>query len=150
LSGGPLAKALLLARDLYNTPIMATVPQLPVSFQLSYENFESYPQNLVYKTTYTAVLKAYAARLEEASSTIFTEKDEDADVPFRDFRGQGKFSHYCSMSSRLISGAAFERRNILKDAKLKEWIGDNSSIDPLTSTRTGALATKTDPKCRFM
>lgn len=79
------------------------------------------------------MLRAYAARLEEASATIFIEKDEDADVPFRDFRGQ-----------------SFERRNILKDAKLKEWIGDQSSIDPLTSTRTGTLATKTDPKCRFI
>ncbi|KFY80124.1 hypothetical protein V499_01013 [Pseudogymnoascus sp. VKM F-103] len=105
-------------------------PALPDSFKLSYEDFESYPHNLIYRTACTAVLKAYESRLKEASSALFIGEDgEDgaADIPF-----------------------PFERRNIFNDSKLKDWIGDQSSIDPLVATLTGELATKSDPKCRFI
>lgn len=78
---------------------MATVPPLSDPFKLSYGDFESYPHNLIYRAACTAVLKAYEARLDEASPSLFIEEDEQADVPFRDFRGeagQGKFSHSSS------------------------------------------------------
>lgn len=133
-------------------------PALPDNFKLSYEDFESYPHNLMYRTACTAVVKAYEARLDEvspkasskASSTLFIGEDEAADIPFRDFRGRGKFSHLYLKFSALTPFAAFERRNIFNDSKLKDWIGDQSSIDPLVATLTGELATKPDPKCRFM
>lgn len=128
-------------------------PALPDTFKLSYEDFESYPHNLIYRTSCTAVLKAYQSRLKEASSALFIGEDgEDgaADIPFRDFRGRGKFSHLYLKFSVLTPCAAFERRNIFNDSKLKDWIGDQSSIDPLVTTLTGELATKSDPKCRFM
>lgn len=71
-------------------------PALPDPFKLSYGDFESYPHNLIYRTTCTAELKAYEARLDEASPTLFIGEDEAADVPFRDFRERSKFSHSSS------------------------------------------------------
>jgi hypothetical protein len=45
---------------------------------------------------------------------------------------------------------AFQKKKVLDDSGLKEWLGDRSTLDPLTSTPIGDLATKRDPKCRFM
>ncbi|OBT72284.1 hypothetical protein VF21_07970 [Pseudogymnoascus sp. 05NY08] len=121
---------------------MVATPPLPVSFQRSYGDFESYPNNLIYRTSCTAVSKAYKARLDEldeASLKLFIETDENADVPFLDFRGLCKFSHF------------FEKRHICNDSKLKEWIGDRLSIDPLATTRTEELTTQPNPQCcRFI
>lgn len=67
-------------------------PALPDSFKLSYEDFESYPHNLIYRTACTAVLKAYESKLKEASQSLFIREageDGPADIPFRDFRGRG-------------------------------------------------------------
>jgi hypothetical protein len=52
-------------------------------------------------------------------------------------------------TSVLIS-IAFERKKVLDETSLKEWLGDRSTIDPLTSTPVGESATRRDPKCRFM
>ncbi|KFY09750.1 hypothetical protein V492_05364 [Pseudogymnoascus sp. VKM F-4246] len=106
---------------------MSTVPTLPEPFKVSYEDFQSYPNNLIYKPTCEKILEEYKRRLDEASSRLFIGEDEDAYVPFH-----------------------MEKCNIFTDSELKNWIGDQSSIDPLTAMRTGALATKTDPKCRFI
>lgn len=46
--------------------------------------------------------------------------------------------------------AAFERETVAKDVELKQRLGDHSTIDPLTLRPVGAVATKRDPKCRFM
>lgn len=88
------------ARSLNSTalPAMVEALKLPASFQLSYEEFESYPQNLIFRTPCTAISKAYKAKLDElneVSLKLFIEKDEVADVPFLDFRGLSKSSH-CS------------------------------------------------------
>jgi hypothetical protein len=50
----------------------------------------------------------------------------------------------------MLTGKAFERKKILDETALKNWLGDRSTIDPLTSTPVGELATRKDPKCRFM
>lgn len=65
--------------------------QLPDSFQRSYENFECYPQNLVQQTSYIGVLRAYTTRLDNAAPKLFTKKDAEIFVPFRDLlpTGQG-------------------------------------------------------------
>lgn len=126
---------------------------ISVPFQLSYEEFEDYPHNLIYRPSCTAISKAYKARLDEldvASLKLFIEDDEVADVPFRDFIGPGKLSRCPPKTYVLTSRVAFERRNIFNDSKLKDWIGDKSSTDPLETTDPAELATKPDPKCRFM
>lgn len=133
------------------------VPELPDPFKLSYRDFESYPRNLIYRTTCMAEIKAYEARLDEASPTLFIREneaadgeDKAADVRFRDFGERGKYSHSPFSGSALTPCAAFAKHKIFNDPKLKDWIGDQSSIDPLVATLTGPLATKPDPKCRFM
>lgn len=135
-------------------PAMAVAPPLPVSFQLSYEGFESYPYNLIYRTTCMAINKAYKTRLDELDEALlklFIEKDEAADVPFLDFRGLGKFSHCPAPTIYLLTVfTVFENRHICNDSKLKEWMEGRSSIDPLVTTRTRELVTQPDPKCRFM
>ncbi|OCK89415.1 uncharacterized protein K441DRAFT_644795 [Cenococcum geophilum 1.58] len=108
--------------------------QLPADFQFSYENSVSYPQNLVYRASYLGALQAYTSRLDTAVPKLLVEKDTDADVPFRDFRPTGQ-------------GAPFKKQNILSDAALKEWLGDQSTTDP---NSPGSVATKVDPKCRFI
>lgn len=66
--------------------------QLTDSFQHSYENFESYPHELVYQSSYLSTTQAHKARLEDHADRLFTTKDEDINIPFRDLlpTGQGK------------------------------------------------------------
>ncbi|KAL9021295.1 MAG: hypothetical protein Q9185_001500 [Variospora sp. 1 TL-2023] len=108
---------------------------IPNSFQRSYEDFESYPRNIIQKNLYSGALEAYAARLDTAEPNLLTKPEAELYVPFRDLYPlcQGPKTH-----------------NILSDDALRKWLGDRSSIDPLTSTRNGAIATKTDPICRFI
>lgn len=112
---------------------MASALQIPHTFKTSYEEFESYPRNLIQQISYPAALIAYATRLEDASPTLFVHNEQDILVPFREF-----------------SGHSWERRNISGDVKLKDKLGDQSTVDPITSTRVGELATKRDPTCRFI
>ncbi|KAL8652195.1 MAG: hypothetical protein Q9210_002830 [Variospora velana] len=79
--------------------------------------------------------QAYAARLDTAEPNLLTKPEAELYVPFRDLYPacQGPKTH-----------------NILSDDVLRKWLGDQSSIDPLTSTRNGAIATKADPICRFI
>ncbi|KFY48912.1 hypothetical protein V495_00927 [Pseudogymnoascus sp. VKM F-4514 (FW-929)] len=112
---------------------MATAHTLPDSFELSCAGFESYPQNLVYKTTCKAVLTAFEDRLNEESLRLFIKEGEVAVVYFRDFGDR-----------------TFRRQRIANDSELKEYIKDQSLSDPLETARTGDLAAKPDPKCRFI
>ena len=70
-----------------------TTPPVPTEFEDSYSNFESYPTNLIYRTTYNSALEGYRSRLESISPTLCI-KVEDIefngtpgylDVGFRDF-----------------------------------------------------------------
>ncbi|KAL9609994.1 MAG: hypothetical protein Q9167_005267 [Letrouitia subvulpina] len=103
--------------------------QLPAAFANSYQEFASYPENVVHKSTYIGGLRRYRIRLDEVQSKLFTPKDANINVPFRDLQH---------------SGDAFHRQKIRDDNELKVWLGDESASDP------GKLATKRDPKCRFM
>ena len=66
--------------------------QLTDSFQRSYENFESYPSELIYQSSYLNTTQAYKARLDEHTDRLFTARDENINIPFRDLlpSGQGK------------------------------------------------------------
>ncbi|KAL8811715.1 MAG: hypothetical protein Q9200_001578 [Gallowayella weberi] len=108
---------------------------IPIAFQRSYENYETYPRNIIHQPSYFGTLEAHADHFEEAASTFLVASEKEAFVPIRDLRSNGQEP---------------VKRNILDDYALKEWLGDQSSIDPVTSTRLGAVATKTDPKCRFI
>jgi hypothetical protein len=49
-----------------------------------------------------------------------------------------------------LNNIVFSRKNILSDQKLREHLGDTSSVDAATGNVIGHYATKKDPKCRFM
>ena len=53
-------------------------------FSKSYKEFATYPENLVHKSTYIGGLRNYRTHLDEVQSTLFTSKDENINVPFRD------------------------------------------------------------------
>ncbi|KAL8972469.1 MAG: hypothetical protein Q9197_002762 [Variospora fuerteventurae] len=108
---------------------------IPNSFQRSYEDFESYPRNIIQKDLYSGALEAYAARLDTAEPNLLTKAEAELYVPFRDLYP-------------VCQGP--KTQNILSDDALRKWLGDRSSIDPLTSTLNGAIATKADPICRFI
>jgi len=54
------------------------------------------------------------------------------------------------LETSVLISKAFERKKVLDETSLKEWLGDRSTIDPLTLTPVGELVTRKDPKCRFM
>jgi hypothetical protein len=51
---------------------------------------------------------------------------------------------------RPLMTADFSEETITGDVALKAHLGDQSVIDPLRLTWVGPVATKRDPKCRFM
>ena len=53
-------------------------------FTKSYEEFASYPENLAHKSTYIGGLRSYKSRLDDVQSKVFTSKDANINVPFRD------------------------------------------------------------------
>jgi len=54
-------------------------------FEESYESFESWPLNLMYKSSYKSVLQTYHGRLRESMPVLFTSRDDDIHVAFRDY-----------------------------------------------------------------
>ena len=53
-------------------------------FSKSYKEFASYPENLVHKNTYIGGLRSYKRHLDEVQNELFTSKDANINVPFRD------------------------------------------------------------------
>jgi hypothetical protein len=47
--------------------------------------FDTYPQNLIYPGVYPRTLQGYSERLRKDAVRLFVEKEEDVEVPFRDF-----------------------------------------------------------------
>jgi hypothetical protein len=128
---------------------MATI-EVPLDFKTSYGLFEAYPENLVHKTAFPPALKAYAERLAISSPIMFTRNDDDTDISFRDLdtNGQGRF--LAGYHDFLLIVKAFLRQNVFGDDKLKSWLGDKSKLDSSISGVEGEVATRRDPKCRFM
>ena len=77
--------------DLRIQPNMAAKLQVPAAFQKSYDDFGTYPCNLIYHTSYPVALKAYQERLLDSSSKLLT-SHTDAHVAFRDFTSNCNFS----------------------------------------------------------
>ena len=139
-----------------NRPSAMGRVHVPEVFERSYEAFETYPHNLVHQAAYPPVLKAYTERLNSAASTLFVGKDAEGDVSFRDLvpeedigpDGRGEPSALLFVT--LLRRQEFIRQNVFGDERLKAWIGDLSTVDPSSSKLVGDVATKKDPKCRFM
>lgn len=65
-------------------------PELPDPFLGSLEGFKSYPNNLIYQTSYSGALQAYVTRLDNAEGILFIEDGEKIFVPFRDLGPAGQ------------------------------------------------------------
>lgn len=63
--------------------------QPPEDFAASINDFESYPENLLHRTTYVGALKAYKTQLDIIEKKLFTQNDDGINVPFRDLEGSG-------------------------------------------------------------
>lgn len=66
---------------------------IPPNFVHSYERFESYPCEPVYKSSSYFALEAYKTRLDEAAPTLCVGNDSYTNVPILDSPppgGQGK------------------------------------------------------------
>jgi len=67
---------------------MMTQLQLPISFEKSYQAHKVYPQNLVSHMSYADALEAYKCLLDERVGRLCV--NDDVDVPFRDWSGNGE------------------------------------------------------------
>ena len=63
--------------------------QMPGDFAASINDFESYPENLVHRTTYVGALQAHKTQLDTIERKLFTQNPGDINVPFRDLIGSG-------------------------------------------------------------
>ena len=62
---------------------MGTV-QLPKTFERSYEQFDTYPTNLVYQTSYSGALQTYLTRLNNTEAKLFVRDGAKTFIPIRD------------------------------------------------------------------
>ena len=63
--------------------------QLPANFMRSYEQYPSYPENLTFKSTYIGGLRNYKTELDNVQDNLFTTKEANIVVPFRDLSAVG-------------------------------------------------------------
>jgi len=61
---------------------------MATEFDSSYAGFETYPRNLIYKTSYSGVLKAYGSHLEATELPFLTQDPDDVQIHFRDWDNQ--------------------------------------------------------------
>lgn len=100
---------------------------VPHAFSKSYSHFEKYPARLVSRETYgPSRLKLIQNRINERAQDLFVE-DAKTFVAIKDVHPDGRA----------------EKRNLFSDAEIKDWIGDSSDSESL-------IATKKDPRCRFV
>ncbi|KAF1979437.1 hypothetical protein BU23DRAFT_154765 [Bimuria novae-zelandiae CBS 107.79] len=104
-------------------------------FAQSYERCNTYPQNLIYKTSYRGVLKAYEARLETAEPPFLTHDEKEVKVHFRDWDDlkQRFFDH-----------------DAVSEEALRYQLGEQSHVDPSTGATMWNMLPLRDSKCRFI
>ena len=143
--------------------LLALRMNIPVSFQDSYAKFDTYPCNLISKTTYSGSLKGYSDRLETLASRLCTRKEptdtyksNTVHVAFRDFEfarppGEGRFSTVNPHTeSSKLKFTVVSKQNVVSDSTLKSWLGDRTITNAVTPGQNVIVATKRDPLCRFM
>lgn len=74
--------------------------QLPPDFIASYRDFISYPENSLVKSTYSGALRTQRLRLEDGQRKLFTQKDANVLVPFRDLDAHGQRTLRSSIATR--------------------------------------------------
>lgn len=112
----------------------------------SYQDAEVYPRNLIDDAYYAASLENYKSRLDAAAAKLCISDDEKAGVPFRELDSNSDGTARISILGSVVTDCSvFTKANILNQAALSAFFGDESQLNP-----PGRLVTKKDPKCRFM
>lgn len=113
--------------------------QLPNDYTASLLSFQKYPRFVVASSAYGPALLGIRERLILQQHRLFSKNVDKIVIPVREVNmtTDGRFQ--------------VTKRNLLTEAKVKEWIGDTSEQDPGDPAKSrGFLATKQDPLCRFM
>ncbi|KAH9908477.1 hypothetical protein F4778DRAFT_717355 [Xylariomycetidae sp. FL2044] len=101
-------------------------------FELSLQNSQSYPGNLIHRTVdaYPYALAVAEKRLGERAFKLFDDRKSQWEVPIRDI---------CTSSGR-----AMKQDTLHTPEELREWLG----VCPQAGA--GITGTKRDPRCRFI
>ena len=120
--------------------------QIPDSFKDSYSRFPSYPCNLIDTGYYHSTLETYRDRLEQDAGQLFIPETQindtklpvwDAVLPTRQPAQPG-------------APDILDKWYILDEIDLKDFLSDESTLTAASASYTGQLATRRDPKCRYM
>lgn len=117
--------------------VISGIP-LPDDFTASLLSYPRYPLDVVDSGSYGPALVALRQRFNRKKSKLFVQTPDNIIVPVREVVNiNGQFQ--------------ITKRNLLTEAKVKEWIGDTYEPEPSNPAKfRGALATRPDPTCRFM
>ncbi|ETS77789.1 hypothetical protein PFICI_09851 [Pestalotiopsis fici W106-1] len=108
---------------------MATI-SLPNAFSESYAQFDQYPLNIIRRDAHgTPMLSRIHDRLQERTPYLFID-DHNTNVAIAD----------------VLSDGRVDRRKLYSDVEIKKWLGDAS----YTGSSDISIATKKDPRCRFV
>lgn len=111
--------------------------QLPIFFKDSYINFPTYPCNLLDTGCYQSALSNYKLDLDQDVDKLFAEDVPNADIDFE-------------LWDVKPACAGWSRWRVNSDAKVKELLGDKSTLNATSSQPAGDVATKKDPPCRIV
>ena len=119
---------------------------LPDSFKTSYSRFSSYPRNLIDTGYYHSTLETYREQLEEDAGGLFINDNQvtDIDVPLWDV------VQPAVQQAQPGGPDVLEKWHIYDEADLKYFLSDESTLTATSGAYTGELATRPDPKCRYM
>lgn len=120
--------------------------RLPDSFKNSYSRFSSYPRNLIDTGYYHSTLETYREELEEDAGGLFNDNNRNAttDVPLWDVVLPP------TQQVHLRGPDVLEKWHVCDETDLKDFLSDKSTLTATNIVYTGELATRADPKCRYM
>jgi hypothetical protein len=123
---------------------------IPDSFKNSYSKFPLYPCNLIDTGYYHSTLETYRDQLAEDAGRLFIDDSQvdDIDLPVWDVVLPGQNPP----PSQVQPGApeVLDKWHIYDETDLKKFLSDESAFTAASSVYTGELATRSDPKCRYM
>ncbi|KIW73674.1 hypothetical protein PV04_01772 [Phialophora macrospora] len=124
---------------------------VPDSFKNSYARFPLYPCNLVDTGYYHSTLETYREQLEDDTGGLFIGDSQVAhiDLPVWDAVLPGQIT---PATPPVQPGApdVLDKWHICDDTGLKDFLSDESTLTAASPVYTGEVATRPDPKCRYI
>ena len=127
-------------------PALTANMQLPDSFRDSYSRFSLYPCNLIDTGYYQSTLDTYRDQLREDGGQLFIGDTQlaDVDLPVWDTIPPR------TRAAEPGGPDVLDKWHIRDESELKDFLSDESTLTSESSSYTGELATRRDPKCRYM